>query len=111
LVDDDAPEDVVTGSEHAEIGRVLLEVGERGTVDDFDTVLACLSILEPRQVSVLVMRFGLGGERPKRQAEVGARLGVSSSQVSRIERTAIEYLGDTVAGELLSDVMVRMEAV
>lgn len=111
LVDDDAPEDVVTGSEHAEIGRVLLEVGERGTVDDFDTVLACLSILEPRQVSVLVMRFGLGGERPKRQAEVGARLGVSSSQVSRIERTAIEYLGDTVAGELLSDVMVRMETV
>ncbi|MGV9747280.1 DEAD/DEAH box helicase family protein [Rhodococcus zopfii] len=112
LVEDDAPEeDFVTGSEHAEIGRVLRAVGESGTVDDFDTVLACLSILEPRQVSVLVMRYGLGGEQPKRQAEIGARLGVSSSQVSRIERTAIEYLGDTIAGELLSDVMVRMETV
>ncbi|WP_407108071.1 helicase-related protein [Rhodococcus aetherivorans] len=112
LIDDDAPEeDFVSGSEHAEIGRVLLAVGERGSVDDFDTVLACLSILEPRQISVLVMRYGLGGEPPKRQAEIGARLGVSSSQISRIERTAIEYLGDTVAGELLSDVMVRMETV
>ncbi|AWG98502.1 DEAD/DEAH box helicase [Rhodococcus ruber] len=110
LIDDDAPEeDFVSGSEHAEIGRVLLAVGERGSVDDFDTVLACLSILEPRQVSVLVMRNGLGGESPKRQAEIGARLGVSSSQISRIERTAIEYLGDSIAGDLLSDVMVRME--
>jgi DNA-directed RNA polymerase specialized sigma subunit len=57
------------------------------------------------------MRYGLGGEPPKRQAEIGARLGVSSSQISRIERTAIEYLGDTIAGELLSDLMVRMETV
>lgn len=83
----------------------------KGAIDDIDTALACLSILEPRQASVLLMRYGLDGGKPKRQAEVGARLGVSSSQVSRIERAALEYLGDTVAGQLLSDVMVRMESV
>ncbi|UYP20191.1 DEAD/DEAH box helicase family protein [Rhodococcus sp. Z13] len=111
LIEDDAPEDDFgSGSENAEIGRVLLAVGEYGTDDDFDIVLACLSILEPRQVSVLVMRYGLDGQQPRRQAKVGARLGISARQVNRIERTAIEYLGDTVARELLSDVMARMES-
>lgn len=112
LVDDDVPEEVMDARvENAEISQVLLTVGVKGSVDDFDMALACLSILEPRQISVLIMRYGLGGEPPKRQAEIGARIGVSSSQVSRIERTAIEHLGDTVAGQLLSDVMARLENV
>ncbi|MGU3585328.1 DEAD/DEAH box helicase family protein [Rhodococcus sp. C26F] len=112
LIEEEVPEEaVVAGTENAEISEILLNVGVKGSVDDFDTVLSCLSILEPRQVSVLVMRYGLGGQQPKRQAEIGARLGLSSSQVGRIERSAIAHLGDTVAGQLLSDVMARMESV
>jgi len=102
---------VDAGLGNREISGVLLFAGVKGSIDDIDTVLTCLSILEPRQASVLVMRYGLDGGRPKRQAEVGAQLGVSSSQVSRIERNAIDHRGDTVAGQLLSDVMARMESV
>lgn len=112
LVEGDlAEEATVTATENGEIFEVLLNVGVKGSVDDLDTVLSCLSILEPRQVSVLVMRYGLGGQQPKRQAEIGARLGLSSSQIGRIERAAIEHLADTVASQLLSDVMARMESV
>ncbi|NLE81614.1 MAG: DEAD/DEAH box helicase family protein [Rhodococcus sp.] len=111
LVEDEFHEDgVISGIDNVGICEVLLNVGIKGSIDDFDTALACLSILEPRQVSVVVMRYGLDGQKPKRQAEIGARLGISSSQVGRIERTAIEHLGDTVAGQLLSDVMARMES-
>lgn len=48
--------------------------------------------LEPREREVLYLRYGLHGAKPLTQREVAAKLGISRSYVSRIEKKAIETL-------------------
>lgn len=50
------------------------------------------SILSPRERLVLKMRYGLYNEEEYTQQEIAARLGISRSYVSRIEKSAIEKL-------------------
>ncbi len=45
--------------------------------------------LTPREKEVLVLRYGLGGQQEITQSEIGERLGISRSYVSRIEKKAI----------------------
>lgn len=51
-----------------------------------------LPALEPRERSVICMRYGLGGYKPMPQREVAERLGISRSYISRIEKRALEKL-------------------
>lgn len=51
-----------------------------------------LPALEPRERSVICMRYGLGGYKPMPQREVAKRLGISRSYISRIEKRALEKL-------------------
>ncbi|MEY8312312.1 RNA polymerase sporulation sigma factor SigK [Oscillospiraceae bacterium 42-9] len=51
-----------------------------------------LPVLEPRERSVICMRYGLGGRMPLPQREVADKLGISRSYVSRIEKKALEKL-------------------
>lgn len=48
--------------------------------------------LAPRERQVLFLRYGLGGEEPLPQREIAAKLGISRSYVSRIEKKALEKL-------------------
>ena len=48
--------------------------------------------LSPRERQVLFQRYGLGGEEPVPQREIAAKLGISRSYVSRIEKKALERL-------------------
>ena len=48
--------------------------------------------LEPRERQILIMRYGLTGDPPLPQREVAAKLGISRSYVSRIEKKALERL-------------------
>ena len=50
------------------------------------------SRLEPRERQVILLRFGLDGTRPLTQREIAARLNISRSYVSRIEKSAIGKL-------------------
>lgn len=50
------------------------------------------SVLSPQERQVIVMRYGLGGETPKRQREVAKVLSISRSYVSRIEKRALQKL-------------------
>ncbi|MBQ2755730.1 MAG: RNA polymerase sporulation sigma factor SigK, partial [Oscillospiraceae bacterium] len=55
----------------------------------------CRSIneqLDPREQEIIVMRYGLCGYSPLAQREVAAKLGISRSYVSRIEKKALEKL-------------------
>lgn len=45
--------------------------------------------LTEREKEILVLRYGLGGNREATQSEIGARLGISRSYVSRIEKKAL----------------------
>ncbi len=41
------------------------------------------AVLSPQEKQVILMRYGLGGEVPKRQREVADAIGISRSYVSR----------------------------
>lgn len=49
-------------------------------------------LLKDREKTILELRFGLGGHKPKTQHEIAADMGISRSYVSRIETKAISKL-------------------
>lgn len=48
--------------------------------------------LTPRERQIVCLRCGVGGGEPMTQREIAARLGISRSYVSRIEKTAMQKL-------------------
>lgn len=54
--------------------------------------------LEPRERSIITMRYGLDGKEPRTQREIAVRCGISRSYVSRIEKRALEKLQDAMRG-------------
>lgn len=53
---------------------------------------AILTLLTPREQTVIRLRFGLNGQDCQTQHEVAERLGISRSYVSRIEKKAVSKL-------------------
>ena len=51
-------------------------------------------ILHGRERQIIVLRYGLDGARPLTQREIAARIGISRSYVSRIEKKALKRLRD-----------------
>lgn len=49
-------------------------------------------LLEPRERQIIIMRYGLGGKPAITQRETAAKLGISRSYVSRIEKAALEKI-------------------
>ena len=49
-----------------------------------------------REKSILEMRFGLGGKKPKTQNQIAKMMGISRSYVSRIETKAIKKLANEI---------------
>ncbi len=62
-------------------------------------LLASLSVLSERERRVLCCRYGLSGEPLLPQREVAARLGISRSYVSRIEKKAVQKLFSALTGK------------
>ncbi len=67
--------------------------------DDLDRKLRTLRALDlvrhaldERERQIIVLRYGLGADAPLTQRDVAARLGISRSYVSRIEKAALEKL-------------------
>lgn len=50
------------------------------------------SVLEEREKEILLMRFGLRGEKELTQREIGEKLNISRSYISRIEKKALQKL-------------------
>ena len=50
------------------------------------------SVLKDRERTILELRFGLDGHKPKTQIEIAQAMGISRSYVSRIETKAIGKL-------------------
>lgn len=49
-------------------------------------------VLKDRERTILELRFGLEGHKPKTQNEIASMMGISRSYVSRIETKAIDKL-------------------
>lgn len=54
--------------------------------------------LTEQEKQVIVLRYGLDGQPPKRQREVAQITGISRSYVSRIEKKALEKLRRALDG-------------
>lgn len=53
---------------------------------------AVAQVLSPQERQVIILRYGLDGQSPKRQREVAVLTGISRSYVSRIEKRALGKL-------------------
>lgn len=51
-------------------------------------------VLKDREKTIIELRFGLSGRKPKTQKEIAKMMGISRSYVSRIETKAIEKLAE-----------------
>ena len=71
-------------------GDMVAETVEQSC--EYQHLLQKLHCLTEREKRVLELRYGLNGDEPITQKEVGARLKVSRSYVSRIEKKALEKL-------------------
>ena len=56
-------------------------------------------VLTPREREVISLRYGLNGQMPRTQREIAAKLGISRSYISRIEKRALEKLEDALGGK------------
>ncbi len=80
----------------------LLDIMESGEKDAFSQIslksdsqrayYLLKKVLTEREQKVLIMRYGLYGQRECTQREVAQKLGISRSYVSRIEKKALEKL-------------------
>ena len=77
----------------------VLENDERSVEDSVDLKMKIKilydkmkSILKDRERTILELRFGLDGHKPKTQIEIAKQMGISRSYVSRIETKAINKL-------------------
>ena len=69
---------------------LLEQVSTRESVRQLRQVMDTCLTEQERQV--ITMRYGLDGEKPKRQREVAHFCGISRSYISRIEKRALEKL-------------------
>ena len=81
----------------------ILENNERNIEDEVDVKmkikLLCKKmkeLLKDRERTILELRFGLGGHKPKTQNEIAKMMGISRSYVSRIETKAIDKLAQEI---------------
>jgi RNA polymerase primary sigma factor len=61
--------------------------------EDVGKVRSVLARMDPKQATVLRMRFGLDDQEPQTLRQIGSRLGLSSERVRQIERAALDKLG------------------
>lgn len=81
----------------------VLENNERNIEEEVDVKMKIKllyekmkNILKDREKTILELRFGLGGKKPKTQKEIAKMMGISRSYVSRIETKAINKLAKEI---------------
>ena len=95
-IEKDKDDNVVTLQE-------VLENNERNIEDEVDLKMKIKllyekmkDILKDREKTILELRFGLDGHKPKTQNEIAESMGISRSYVSRIETKAIGKLAKEI---------------
>ena len=68
-------------------------------IEDLDTKMKLEKLrniinntLDPRELEIITLRYGLGDNRELTQREIAAKLNISRSYVSRIEKSALKKL-------------------
>ncbi|QEL15484.1 sigma factor-like helix-turn-helix DNA-binding protein [Limnoglobus roseus] len=63
---------------------------------DLTPLTELLGRLEEREVTVLRLRYGLGGREPMTLREIGRHVGLTRERVRQIEAHAIAVLGESL---------------
>jgi RNA polymerase primary sigma factor len=80
-------------------GRTKTPDTEMVENDDLRQVMTLLERMDPREATVLRMRFGLNDEEPKTLKEIGESLGLTRERVRQIESEALQKLSESLAAD------------
>jgi RNA polymerase primary sigma factor len=80
-------------------GRTKTPDTEMVENDDLRQVMHLLDRMDPREATVLRMRFGLNDEEPKTLKEIGESLGLTRERVRQIESEALAKLSESLTAE------------
>jgi RNA polymerase sigma factor (sigma-70 family) len=64
-------------------------------------IKAVLESLGPRSARILVLRFGLFGNKPRTLSQVGDKLGITRERVRQLEKKALDKIANTYRGHKL----------
>ena len=68
--------------------------------EEIDTIHRAVNALEPRERRIIILRYGLDGNREMTQKDVADYLGISQSYISRLEKKIITKLHDDLVGKI-----------
>ena len=75
--------------------------------DVCQSMMELINRLPRQQAEVIRLRYGLGGDKPQTQAEVGIRIGVSRQRVGQIEMEAMAWLRQPAHSQELRSLLAR----
>ena len=84
--------DILSNDENEILDTVNMKMVKRSLAKLLD------SVLDEREKIIIVMRYGLAGGKEFTQNEIAKKLKISRSYVSRIEKKALEKLGEKMQG-------------
>lgn len=76
----------ILGSDADVVNRRLEQEAETAEL------MSAVAKLNPRELTIMELRFGLNGQRPHTQKQVADRLGISQSYISRLEKKILSRL-------------------
>jgi RNA polymerase primary sigma factor len=80
-------------------GRARTPDSEMVQSDDLKHVMLLLERMDPREATVLRMRFGLNDEPPRTLKEIGESLGLTRERVRQIESEALSKLAESLSAD------------
>jgi RNA polymerase primary sigma factor len=90
-------DDSTSVAEHVVDANAIDPLEELARNSDNELVRNVLASLNSRESQILAMRFGLDDGRPKRLAEVGARMGVTRERIRQIQEEALHKMRVKIA--------------
>ncbi len=85
--------DILSSDEEAVSSNIIKQ-------EEIATIHDAISSLDSRERQIIILRYGLYGNREMTQKDVASYLGISQSYISRLEKKIISELHDSLSGKI-----------